>query len=297
MTQSNQNPLPEWRAAWRVDDPAWMKARRAEWRRLQGRIKYMVFNQRELTMLKNYFMYGCAHHPELPQEKWKRESYTPERGTLWYPDWGPVQDRLLYELWLTPDKSEKNSQRLLNVYDNIYERDRARDRFRKEMGRDLEHLSEDLLPLFDGEEHRLYRLLGPTRCRREDYPDETDEQYIKICDSSYSECIVTIERYLRAEVVHDWDTAPLMVPEFCDAFEHVLEAWKMESQGEPDPEEYYQERLIFLQYIIQSLHNVVDNPDTYKPEQVDVARAVLKCISSHRLPEQVESAVGDLLLR
>jgi len=295
MTKAEQTTSPVWRAAWKTDDPEWMKARRAEWRRIQNRIKHMAWSKKEVTMLKNYFMFGCAHQPELPRDQWEREYYTPEKGTLWYPDWGPVQDALLHELWLTPDKSEENSQRLLKIYD--YQANSARSQFRRRMGMDLEHLSDDLLPLFDGEERRLYRLLGPTRCRREDYPGRTEERYLKLCSYAFSECILVIKRYLAAEKVYDWDIAPLMVDEFCDAFGnaylHRLRAAENDVDSPRTPESIDESSY----RTVENFRNVVDHPGDHLPEQVDVARAVLEDLSAQALPERLEKVVGDLLIR
>lgn len=159
-------------SVWRLDDPAWVKERKSEWRRVKQRLDQMPFiRKKEITFLKGFFLTGTVNMEALQEYCWGHAN--PKRPLQ------AIEAAVLLECWLSPDHSEANWQHIKKKYD-----DRegswsdAKRRFMEIATRLPGWYVDDEESFFSGLEERLYRFLMPTRCRREDYPEISDADYL-----------------------------------------------------------------------------------------------------------------------
>jgi hypothetical protein len=244
MTSNAIENKPAWRSAWHLDDPDWVKGRQRAWKGIKNSpfIKELLLpNKGELKKIKNFYLIGSAFDPEPPLEDWDWECYHPDTSPI------PVTSAMLLELWLTADDSEDNWTHIKDKYRKDDFRS-ARDRFRDAIYR----LYPKYGSIFDGLEARIYTLLGPTRCRHEDYPGVEENQFRRISKSVNSKLGVPISAHLAAEEPHSDNITPLFAAEWCDTIVDAYEYIVVESQELKRPE--------FLEVFMDGMEKNIDMP-------------------------------------
>jgi hypothetical protein len=211
---------------------------------------------------------------------------------------------VLFELWLNPDQTEENWQKILERYaamegtraDGSFLRfcslcGGSRSRFRELMRNDFPEEGN----LFDGLEERLYRIFGPTRCRPEDYPDLDHDGYLRKCWSVYAALGKPLREYLNAEHINPDNIAPVFVQEWCDCVPGGYTWKKLWCEEHNDSK-----HLDFILHhdiggkIIRA-YEITKNPDAHDPRQVSVAHEMLDTLSQMELPDDLEEYLAPYL--
>jgi len=274
MTSKLDFPIPEWRKAWKLDDPEWVKARRQAWRRIKQSPVLEGLNKREITRIKNFFMTGSAFDPELAEEEWLFYNYHPDRRPV------PVSNSVLIECWLGAEQSETHWQEVKTKYsEGKYESSR---RFFRQC---LRNLFPEQGPLFDGLDERLYYFFEPTRCRPRNYPDLEHKRFIRVAWRVYNDLGGLVKAHL-SENYNPHNIAPGVLPEWCDSVSFTYEAVG------PEREEYV---IRNMAGIAKNARDIVDSQDDFRPEQVSFARDVLIRFKQMELPEPLEKALEPIL--
>ena len=193
---------------------------------------------------------------------------------------------MLMEAWLTADQSEQNWRHIQEKYTSG-QRWSARSRFREVLNAIYpEHGS-----VFGGLEGRLYRLLGPTRCRPEDYPDKSPEVYQKICASVYAQLVSAIRAHLMAEQADPDNIAPELAREWCDSVPGAYQE-KVRVSEELNNRDF---RDVFVdgltKLLLRSLE-ITKQPDSYHPTQVALARDIIQYLSEMDLPKPLQDRLS-----
>jgi hypothetical protein len=274
MTSKLDFPIPEWRKAWKLDDPEWVKARRQAWRRIKQSPLFEMFERRELKRIKNFFMTGSAFDPEPPEEEWRWYRYHPDKRPV------PVSNSVLIECWLGADQSETHWQEIKTKYsEGKYESSR---RFFRQC---LRNRFPEQGPLFDGLDERLYYFFEPTRCRPADYPDLNYKDFIYVAWRVNNDLENLIKAHL-SEHYNPHNIAPAVLPEWCDSVSFTYEAVG------PEREEYV---IRNMAGIAKNARDIVDSQEDFRPEQVGFARDVLTRFKQMELPEPLEKALEPIL--
>lgn len=288
--------MPEWRKAWKVDDPQWVKARKAKWKEIKKHLPEVAWFVSKGThkKLKNYFFYGHGIYPAPAYEDWRIERYYPNQ---------PLRGEaaVLFECWLTPDRSDESFQRILarHVHESRNGRGRlvvdlseitsSRSRFRELMAG---HRFPAQGSLFDGLEERLYYLFGPTRGRREDFQDLSEKEFRHTVSMSYGFAVSVLKRFLFADAPNPYDIAPHVLPEYCDSivisYERVLD-----EHGEERAINNSKQAAAYLQIIVDIADGVRESTEL----QQQVARRLLDCLPVSRLPDIVRKNIEPVLVR
>jgi hypothetical protein len=293
---SETEQMPEWRKAWKVDDPQWVKERKAKWKEIKKHLPEVAWfvSKNVHKELKNYFFYGHGVYPAPAKEDWRIERYDPNRplgGTA----------AALFECWLTPDRSDENFQRILarHVLEKRDGRGRlvidrspitsSRSRFRELMAG---HHFPAQGSLLDGLEERLYYLFGPTRGRREDFPDLSDKEFRYTVSLAYGFSVSVLKRFLFTDAPNPYDIAPYVVPEYCDSMVIYYELL-LEEDSEKRVIDFSKQAATYLQVIVD-----IANGEREATEiQQQVARRLLDCLPVSRLPKIVRRNIEPVLVR
>lgn len=287
MTNNNSEHKPAWRDAWRLDDPDWVKARQRAWNTIKNSayIKELLMpNREDLKRIKDFYMTGSGFDPELPQEEWIRKNYHPDTRPL------PVGEAsMLLELWLTADDSESNWQHIDEKYSQDSHRS-ARDRFRSALHRLYpEHGS-----IFDGWEARIYTMLGPTRCRREDYPDSTDIFFNRTCRAVNSELGAPIRAHLLSEQPTQDGFTPVLAREWCDTIIGAYECFVVLANEKQNPG-FINSYFSWVEDILSASQKIAHDPDSYHSTQVELSQRIITYISELDIPEPLQDVLGKYL--
>lgn len=278
--------MPAWRAAWHLDDPEWVKQRKQNWKRMKNSPaveSLFMPNKDELKKIKNFYLTGSAFDPEPAEKDWRWNNYHPDTRPV------PISKAMLLELWLTADDSEENWQHIYDKYTNSHHRD-ARWAFRDALHR----LYPEYGSIFDGREARIYRLLGPTRCRRENYPELSPEQYRSVCDSVCAELGMPITAHLEASPGDPNSISPLLVREWCDSVPGAHESKVSQSKRLERPEFLH----VFTNWIVRIVsisRNIASDSDQFDPGQACMARDIIAFLSEMTLPKQLDDVLGEYL--
>lgn len=276
--------MPAWRAAWHLDDPEWVKQRKQNWKRMKNSPaveSLFMPNKDELKKIKNFYLTGSAFDPEPAEKDWRWNNYHPDTRPV------PISKAMLLELWLTADDSEENWQHIYDKYTNSHHRD-ARWAFRDALHR----LYPEYGSIFDGREARIYRLLGPTRCRPEDYPDLSDDLFRKISKSENSMIGAPIKALLTEDNRSIDDFVPTLAREWCDTVPGAYEFAESVSSERPK----------LLPTLVKGLEKafakasmISREPERFASSQVQLAENIIAFLSEMTLPKQLDDVLGEYL--
>jgi hypothetical protein len=272
---------PEWRKAWKLDDPEWVKQRKAEWKRLKqhpilGNKEW--FKPAEQKAIKNFFMAGMPHIPEPPEREWEWDGYNPDLPLE------TVDGGVLLECWLTADQSEANWRHIAGKYAKstfMFSRRRLREWLRNKFP--------ERGCLFDGLEERLYLLFDPTRCRPEDFPEETHLRFINDAWRTYNDLKPMIRGFFLSQSPNPCNIAPVMLREWCDAIPWAYEALRNNGKGN--------ERLQVksVTEILTAAADIIQSPKGWGPRQVESAKRLLEFMRDTELPEELDSFLRPII--
>jgi hypothetical protein len=286
MTSNAIENKPAWRSAWHLDDPDWVKGRQRAWKGIKNSpfIKEVLLpNKGELKKIKNFYLIGSAFDPEPPLEDWDWECYHPDTSPI------PVTSAMLLELWLTADDSEDNWQHIKDKYRKDDLRS-ARDRFRDAIYRLYpEHGS-----IFDGREARIYALLGPTRCRHEDYPGVREEVFSNISKSTNSTLGGPISSHLEAVQPNPDSITPMFAREWCDTIASAYEYTAAEANEFQRPEFLD----VFISGLLETVSNcrkIISAPKQFHTTQVELSKRIITYLSETELPKPLLDILGEYL--
>jgi hypothetical protein len=287
MTTDNSEHKPAWRAAWRLDDPDWVKVRQRAWKKVKNSpfIKELLLpNKEDLKRIQNFFLTGSAFDPELPEEDWHWKNYHPDTRPL------PVGEAtMLIELWLTADDSESNWQHIDDKYSEGSHQS-ARDRFRDALYRLYpEHGS-----VFDGREARIYSMLGPTRCRREDYPERSDKAFKRACRSVNAGLGTPIKVHLLSKEPRPDSIAPILAREWCDAVIGAYE-YNVILADEKQNTGFIETFFVWVEDIVSASRKIVEDPEQYHPSQVELSQKIITYLSEMVFPQSLQEVLGKYL--
>lgn len=279
----SSNQQDERRAAWKLDDPEWVKQRKKAWRDYKDSPVFSTFDKGEIKWIKTFFLTGIAFDPEPPKEEWNpRRLYHPTQLPL------PSAHSLLIECWLDPEPSEERWTAVKSrTGQDVYTRTRS---FFRGCFRDYNRTGHPVL--FNGLDERLYYFFGPTRCRREDveaYLGEiSDDRYHGRCGQVYAQFVWQIRGYLE----HDFNTdliAPAFLDEWCDTiptrydvrFDKMLK--------------YEKHRYNDIKDIVSSALSVIASPSDYDARQVEFAERMIARFHEMDLPRAFAAQINPLL--
>ncbi len=271
------NETPEWRKAWKLSDPDWVKARQKAWTAIKKSpaIKGGHFSKTDLSRIKTFFMTGSAFDPEPLEEEWRFLSYHPDKKPL------PVSYRVLVECWLNADQSEA---RWLEIKKIANERsyDSSR-RFLREITRI--HFPEQGT-MFNGLDERLYYFFTPTRCRPEDYPDLSVEKYRRQSRIVYADFFHIIEAYLKPNY-NPASIAPVLLLEWCDSVVPSYEAL--------DREDWKVDHIVRLKELIQNTLSILNDAEGHAAQQVAFAQNFVDNFRGMTMPASMEKVLKPFL--
>jgi hypothetical protein len=147
------------RAAWKLDDPEWMKQRKKAWRDYKDSPIFSNYKKDLIKRCKTFFLTGIAFDPEPSEDEWNPPfGYHPLECPL------PLSNSLLMECWLDPEPSKERWEAVRNrIEQDEYWRTRS---FFRGCFRTWNRNGYPIL--FNGLDERLYHFFSPTRCRWQD---------------------------------------------------------------------------------------------------------------------------------
>lgn len=278
---SSGTKSPEWRKAWKLDDPAWVRQRKAEWKRLKEHPLLGDkgwFRPAERKAIKNFFMYGMPEYPEPPEREWAWDDYNPDLPLQ------RVDGGVLLECWLTADQSEENWQRIAGKYAKetfLFSRRRLREWLRNKFP--------EKGCLFDGLEARLYLLFGPTRCRPVDFPEETHLRFINDAWRTHNDLKPMVITFFTNRNPNPCNIAPLVLREWCDTIPWTYEALVNRGKGN--------ERLLAesVAELLSTVVDIIQEPDGRESRQIEAARQLLEYMRETELPDTLDTALRQFL--
>ncbi len=285
--------------AWRVEDKTWMAERKRGWKGVQKRLRknLLVTGKDELTLLKSYYLTGAVPadwEEELACDDGDYDVSRPLRATN-------ISTALLLECWLSADTSEEAWEAIIAAYEGVRKFPFYWEEARRSLRLQVLRGYPDEGSLFDGLDERLYRFFGPTRFRREDFPDVNDKHYPRYASDDFGDINDWLTDFLARDTPNPHHMVQYMVREWGDTLAptqtHFRDAAKEDERFRgyvlplTKPAKWSRYR---LQCASQSL-----------PEQVAVAReveAVLAEVRAELPPEVVElidrgHEEGDALAR
>jgi len=260
-------------SAWKTDDKAWMKERRAGWKDIKNTIDQLTsVRGRDKKFLKTFYLTGEINIDEM-RKVFGRRWTDPDKPFL------PMEASILYECWLTADQSDDNWNRIKESYEE--RRSRAMyDSCREFLGT-LDYYPESGA-LFGGLEERLYHFLCPTRCRPEDYPHLNREQYISAAWGVYGKTKMALIEFLKSESPNPNNFVRYRLSEWRDSIA-------------PTFVKIPKELLDALHQIVKPAHNIINNPTAYSDVVVDVAKEVEAILKDESLPQPIRDKVDEII--
>jgi len=257
-------------SAWKTDDKAWMKARRASWKEVKNTLDRLTgVRGRDKKFLKEFYMSGEIDIDAMVKV-YGRRVVDPER--LLY----PMEAATLLECWLTANQSDENWQHIKEKY--------GERKLYHSCRRLLESL--DYYPeagsFFSGVEERLYRFLCPTRCRPEDYPGLNEVQYQEQSRRVWAQVTRNIDKFMRSEHPNPCNFVRHRLPEWKDA---IVPTWKLRGDG-------IVEAVAGTLCIAQS---IVTAPEQSDPLAVEVAQEIMKQLNDPKLPNPFKEMIADVM--
>lgn len=258
-------------SAWRVDDQEWVRERKIKWKSVEQSLRdgFFPFNKLAKKAIKHYFMTGKS----LPAEDFA--------GTFREPDFERplyfIEGQVLLECWLSPDASRENWDRIKSKYEDwriMSSRRFFRQQIRK-YPRDR--------AIFDGHDKDLYYFFGPTRCRRQDYPSLSDDEYMSAATDVSSYLGSALWEFLVRDYVNPHDFTPLVVDEYLDSLVPMYERWIENGKN-------YQRSLSYISCIVR---DIISHPERKCGEQVLVANIIYHAFDEMDLPAGLRDEIEE----
>ena len=302
MKGINQENLPDYFSAWEVDNPEWVKQRKKDWKKIKESPGYLwcVLPRKQLPLLRKYFMTGIGINPQkLESNPNYFETDDHRHRPL------AVQDALLFEIWLSANKSEEHIQRVLNRCSDGLSIPKGKAAFSRIMMRffddkteitGIDRLIREQGSMFAGSDEYLYRLLAPTHLYATDQYDEFSPEAIKLqsgsCISAYSGWV---KNFLTKEYLVN-SIAPLVLEEWLCCVpssilknEIVLKERPLRKGGHPLS--YFD--FMKKNYLIPSIE-IHKNPGDFDSVQVDFAERILEAFKTMTVNEEVDNHVREI---
>jgi hypothetical protein len=144
--------------------------------------------------------------------------------------------------------------------------------------------------LLDGLEERLYYLFGPTRGRREDFPDLSDKEFRYTVSRLYGFGLSVLKRFFYADPPNPYDIAPLVVPEYCDSIVFYYER-VLEEHGEERVINYSKQEAQYFRVVV----DIANEKRKATEIQYEVAKRVLNELPLSELPQIVRAHIEPVL--
>ena len=269
------HPKPEWRKAWKIDDPEWMKNRQMEWKKLKSSAVFKdYFKAQEMSKIKNFFLYGSAYHPEPEQEDWRWLRYHPDKKPI------GVSYSVLIQAWLSPVFDSNRWKDILSYVDPT-----SVPKSRNFMRNTLRSDYPDTGNLFGEREKLLYHIFEPTRINYEDIPSDRLFNVAKNVLLNFSP---VVSKFFNLKFNPD-NLAPELLPEYCDSLIPYCE------QLEDD--EFHELRPVAVAKVIQKPLEILTNPEEYHPDQVKAAQYIIDRLNDEDLEPKhlspIKNAISD----
>jgi hypothetical protein len=256
---------PEWRKAWKVDDPEWLKERQRSWKNVKSSPVFDGFYDKEnMAKLRNFYLFGRAYNPEPPEKDWLWLTYHPEKSPL-----AGVRAYRLYEIWFSPNDNLQHWDKVIaksTEYELSSCRYFIRDMFRRHYPVNGN--------VFGHKEKTIYHLFGPTRFDVKTYASKPVDHLTGAAARIFMDLGNVIELFFENEY-NPQSIASATLPEFCDALIPY-------SQQVPDDEfcAYRPEEV--AEFIGKPLE-ILQNSDDYHPEQVKAAQYMIDRLNDEDL--------------
>jgi hypothetical protein len=273
------HPKPEWRKAWKIDDPEWLKERQRSWKRLKSSPVFKdIYKKYEMDNIRDFYVYGRGLDPEPPEEDWVRLTFHPDR----IPVCG-VKGSQLFQIWFSPDQ---NLQRWQEVIDQSTRnelrgcREIVRDNFR--------HSYPASGNLFGEREVLIYKYFGPTRFCIKDYEGSSKEDFLLAAASVYFELNKIVEMFFDNEYNAE-SIAPHVMPEFCDCLIPYCDPNDGNENRAYNPKK--------VARIVGKALEILQTRDDYHPEQVKAAQYMIDRLNDEDLEPKhlspIKNAISD----
>lgn len=285
--------LPYDTSAWKANDKAWMKARRAQWKDVNPRIKeWGQYHRDEFNkVLRGYFLTG-----ELPLEDLYRNLGDTFNAKA---PFDHMETVFFMECWLTADQSEDNWRAIRDRNLSVLSKRASEEYAWQKYHHSHMHLRKIMAryprvgtALGDAKlEQRLYRFFNPTRCRREDYPQLSDAVYVERADNTFSNIASGLKRVIYAERPNQNSFAMIALDEMMDA---INPAFTLYESSEGDTLKHMSKHL--ANEVVEA-RRALHLADTRPAFQVDFAQRFLEQMQRGDLVPVVRKVVDEAMDR
>jgi hypothetical protein len=257
--------LPEWRKAWKLDNPAWVKQRQTEWKKIKSSyVITSIYTKKEQVMIKNFFMTGyCYKLGEIPSDP----IYD------WDADTRPLCVRAwaLLESWFSPEYSDKNIQRIRKNTDQ-----RTWSDSEGHFHATLKNCQNDENgSVFNGRDKELFSIFSKPRFRPEDYPDFDPKRFAKRAHSRFYQLRSSITKYF-GETYYSQSITPIAYQSWIDTIMPACNFVSMSNRRFID---------IDLADTINAVNIVVASPENFHNNQVELGNRLLADLRAMSFPK------------
>jgi hypothetical protein len=269
------NEMPEWRKAWKTEDPEWVKQRQKDWKLIRkSPVFEFRFNKDDLTRVKNFFMTGSAFVPEPEKSEWKWMSYDPDTKPL------PVTCAPLIECWLGVD-GDIERWKQVRANSSADRLSSSRNMFRQTMHK----YDPKKGTLFNGRDKMLYNFFVPTRCRPEDYPERDEKVFFHVASTVCYMLRPSVVAFLK-ESYDESNIAEDALPEWCDS---VLPSFHNYKRND-DKAEFCRN----VNDVLTAAFSIMERKENYMKPQVDAANYIVDRFNAMDFPSGMKKIAALL---
>jgi hypothetical protein len=137
-------------------------------------------------------------------------------------------------------------------------------------------------------------MLGPTRCRREDYPERSDKAFKRACRSVNAELGTPIRAHLLLDQPRSDSVTPLLAREWCDAVNGAYE-YNVILADEKQTPGFIESFFTWVEDNVSASRKIIGNPEQYHPTQVELSQKIIAYLSAIEMPQPLRDILGKNL--
>lgn len=242
--------------AWNVGDKEWVRQRKQAWKDIKPKVDQLTFLDREQRqVLKDYYLSGYEGEelpvmPPLSALNTLDDILALLPNEKIRPSLQDMEAAPLLEMWLCPDHSNEFWESIKGKYEDWQWSD-ARFRF-KAINRGL-RFAPGGASFFDGLEERMFYFLWPGRMRRSDWPNISDEEFLKLAGKSIR-LVQDFVSYFMDEQASPFDVIQYRICEWRDALDVAFQ---------PHPH---------LKHLMAWIKRILDSPSEYDEVKLKMAK-------------------------
>jgi hypothetical protein len=258
------------RSAWKVNDKAWVNARKAQWKDVLKTLAMLHSkHKRDLPVIKQFFLTGDVSDNLLMEAYWKERDEVDVNLPFQHQTESIAN---LLELWLTEDTREENYKSIIKKYDDSHLKT-SRFVFLQVLKVFPENGS-----IFSEREEIICRHLRPALCNREDYPNEAI--YRSCASTNYGGLVLPIRQFLQSKKANPYNFA-----RFCltDWKNNIVPAWQKRNEAIEKT----------IKDLAKEASMVLNNPKRKDPLVLEVAQQILDLLEDTEFPEPLKKAISE----